>query len=486
MTPAIFYKDVRIGLKNLLIAPAVVATWPFLKVVAEGYYGQVLGEREFALFSIAVFVGFNCLIAMAIGAQVSAEERNAGTNLLLARLPISRWHLYTEKVVAGLTCVGLLYIATLVYLFFINADAVWDSESVLGTLPRYFFISMFSSYFFAIACSRFTQQSIAIMFISFGALCLLWLGIAVAQSVEEVDWYALRMAIAFMLLFFAVPAILVWRQWQLPLNPGLWRSPHQWTRITGLIWKSYAENGLLHAMCFVLLLATAVLALVYGESIRFGAMPPGGNPMAEGEYLAGNFIPILGVLLLAALGTNSYATSERKGLHCITYHHPIPRGLLFVTKQVAAIPAIAMVSLALVITLEGTAPAVSIVVLSAFLYLHAVQLCLTFPTGTVLVILAAFFGVWLTIAPIVAWMIPTEIYIVFEGFTPVHDPLLVGLVPLGFVTLGTALITWRLATNRRFLASSDRYRQRYSLACFLIVGAVTCVFVSVIQAVVVL
>jgi len=476
MTPAIFYKDVRIGLKNLLIAPAVVATWPFLKVVAEGYYGQVLGEREFALFSIATFVGLNCLIAMAVGAQVSAEERNAGTDLLLARLPISRWHLYTEKVVAGLTCVGLLYIATLVYLFFINADAVWDSESALGTLPRYFFISMFSSYFFAIACSRFTQQSIAIMFISFGAVCLLWLGIAVAHSVEEVDWHALRMTIAFMLLFFAVPAILVWRQWQLPLSPDLWRSPHQWIRITGLIWKSFAENGFLHAMCFLLLLATAVLPLVAGESMRFG----------ENGSLAETFIPTLGVLLLAALGTNSYATSERKGLHCITYYHPIPRGLLLVTKQVAAIPAIAMVSLALVITLEGTAPAVSIVVLSTFLYLHAVQLCLTFPTGTVLVILAAFFGVWLAIAPIVAWMIPTEIYIVFEGFTPVHDPLLVGLVPLGFVTLGTALITWRLATNRRFLASSDRYRQRYSLACSLIVGAVTCVFVSVIQAVVVL
>ena len=476
MTPAIFYKDVRIGLKNLLIAPAVVATWPFLKVVAEGYYGQVLGEREFALFSIAVFIGFNCLIAMALGAQVSAEERNAGTDLLLARLPISRWHLYTEKVVAGLTCVGLLYTATLVYLFFINADAVWDSESVLGTLPRYFFISMFSSYFFAIACSRFTQQSIAIMFISFGALCLLWLGIAVAQSVEEVDWYALRMAIAFMLLFFAVPAILVWRQWQLPLNPGLWRSPHQWTRITGLIWKSFSDNGLLHAMCFLLLLATAFLAPFPDESIRFG----------DSGSLAGTFIPLLGILLLAALGTNSYATSERRGLHCIAYYHPIPRGLLLVTKQVAAIPAIAMVSLALVLTLDGRVPAVSVVVFSTFLYLHAVQMCLTFPAGTVLVILAAFFGAWLTIAPIAAWMIPTEIYIVFEGFTPVHDPLLVGLIPLGFVTLGTALITWRLATNRRFLASSDRYRQRYSLACFLIVGAVTCVFVSVIQAVVVL
>lgn len=475
MTPAIFFKDVRIGLKHLLIAPvSLAAMYVLLKLIWEGHYGQPFGEAEIARFSIAVLACFNCFIAIVIGAQVMAEERNAGTDVLLARLPISQGHLYAEKVAAGLTSIALLYAATLLYLSFLGADAFWNSESILGTIPRFLFITMFSSYLFALVCSRYTHQSIAILFLSVGAECLLWLGIGVVDHIDEVDWYALRMTIAFAFVSFVVPAMLVWRQWHLPLHPGLWRSPHRRARVTGMIWKSFAENGFLHVMCFMLLLATVILALVSSESIRYG------------DSHAGTFIPVVGVLLLAALGTNSYATSERTGLHCITYYHPIPKGLLFLTKQVAALPAVLMVSFALVLTVQASVPAISIVVFSIFLYLHAVQVCLTYQKGTVVVILAALMGAWIVCLTIVAWMAPTDNAIIFDGFTPVHDPFLVGLIPLTLVAIGSLWTTWRLATNRRFLASSDTYRQRYSLACFLGVGAATGLLVSLVQQVVVL
>ena len=122
MTPVIFYKDLRIGLKNLLLAPAaLVLAYLGLKLVWEGHYGRVISEQELANVSVVLLATFNSFIAIIAGAQVSAEEKTAGTNLFLARLPISKRHLYIEKVAAGLCGIAVLYVATLAYLSFFES-----------------------------------------------------------------------------------------------------------------------------------------------------------------------------------------------------------------------------------------------------------------------------------------------------------------------------------------------------------------------------
>ena len=200
----------------------------------------------------------------------------------------------------------------------------------------------------------------------------------------------------------------------------------------------------------------------------------------------GSFIPMIGTLLLAALGTSSYAVNERHGLKCVTYYHPVSRGLIFATKLMVAIPAILMVSVALALTVKETVPTVGIFVLGFLIYLLAVHACLMYQKGTVIVILAGLLGVACVIGTIVLWMVPTDKAFFFDGFTPVHDPYLVGLIPFSMVTLGSLITGYCLATNRRFLAGTDVYRQRYTLGCYLAVGLVTCGLVSVIQVFVVL
>ena len=84
----IFYKDVRIGLKHLLIVPAMFALmYLAMKLIAEGHYGHVATQQEIGAISLAMLATFNTFIAIVIGAQVTAEEKHAGTHLLLARLP---------------------------------------------------------------------------------------------------------------------------------------------------------------------------------------------------------------------------------------------------------------------------------------------------------------------------------------------------------------------------------------------------------------
>ena len=397
MAPMIFRKDLQIGLKNLLITPAMLfLAYVILKVVVEGLYGQATGEAELAGLNLGVLFIFNCIIAIVIGAQVSAEEHTAGTDVLLARLPISTTHLYTEKIAAGLCCIGLLYVATLLYLSFFDLDGAWDNPSSIGTVSGNLFIVMLSSFVIAIVCSRFTQQSIAILLISFGAECLLWMGIGVVGSVDAVDWYALRVTLVAVILCFVVPSILVWRQWTLPMRPDLWGMAHQPTPIRGLLWKGFAENGTLHVVCLLLLLATLVLSIASLESIRVG------------DSEVGVIVAVMGVLLLAALSTNSYSILERKGLHCITYYHPITRDLFYLTKQAVAIPAVLMVSVALALSIQESVPGVSIILTSFFLYLVAVQTGLTFQSGTVVVILGSLVGAWIVIGTILIWMTPME------------------------------------------------------------------------------
>ena len=475
MAPMIFYKDVRIGLKHLLIVPAMFTLmYLAMKLIAEGHYGHVATQQEIGAISLVMLTTFNTFIAIVIGAQVMAEEKNAGTNLLLARLPISRGHLYTEKIVAGLSCVAILYAASLFYLSFLDLENAWKNSISFGTIPGNLAIAMFSAYAFAIALSRFTHQSIAILLVSFGAECLLWFAIAIIASTEAIDWYVIRVSGMFLLLFFVVPTILLWRKWQLPLHPALWGTTDQRTRLKGLIWKSFAENGLLHVMCLLLLSATLILVYSSSASIR------------HGDSIVGTCIVMMGVLLFAALGSSAYATNERKGLHCIAYYHPIPRGHLFAAKQLAALPSIVIVSLALVLTVSEVVPAVTVVVFAIFMYLQALQICLTYQTGTVIVILAAMICAWMVVGSIWAWMTPTDNALIVDGFTPVNDPYLVALIPLTLVTFGSLSSSWRLATDRRFLASSDVYRQRVSLVYFLVVGAITALVVSLIQEVVVL
>ncbi len=227
-------------------------------------------------------------------------------------------------------------------------------------------------------------------------------------------------------------------------------------------------------MCLLLLVATLILAYSSSDSIR------------HGDSIVGTFVVMMGVLLFAALGSNAYATNERRGLHCIAYYHPIPRGLLFAAKQLAALPSIVLVALALVLTVGEVVPAVSVVVLGIFIYLQAVQVCLTYQTGTVIVILAAMISAWMVVGSIWAWMTPTDNALILDGFTPANNPYLVALIPLTLVALGSLLSSWRLAKDRRFLASSDAYRQRVSLVHYLLVGAIAALVVALIQKVVVL
>ena len=129
IAPVVFYKDLRVGFKHLLVAPAVlVIAYLGIEFVWQGHYGAVPTELEIARLYMSLLACFNCFIAIIIGGQVTAEEKNAGTNLFLARLPISKKHLYLEKVAAGLCGVTILYLASMAYLSFFDMDGVLKIE----------------------------------------------------------------------------------------------------------------------------------------------------------------------------------------------------------------------------------------------------------------------------------------------------------------------------------------------------------------------
>ena len=271
--------------------------------------------------------------------------------------------------------------------------------------------------------------------------------------------------------------IVVIQKWQLRVRPEIWSTGTKQARMKGLVIKSLSENIALHGVCGLLFLASIARLVIQGP--------------VKSEVLLGKDVPfqaamllVVGYYLLAALGTNAYSTAECGGLHCMIYHHPIPRRDLLVSKIIASLPSVFICLVSLILVFQEIQPT-SIFVGGLFVFGCGldIRLWLINSVNTILITLTWTSGV---IHIISIWMFSYEFPWFSWGFEPVHDRWLVAVLPLTSMTVLSAISLWHTATSQDFVSRSQKYRQRYNGLLAIGVYGATCVLMAMLRQVVTL
>jgi len=415
------------------------------------------------------------------------QERSAGTDWFLARLPISKQRIFLEKVCAGLVFLLLLFVLS--EIFYAATDAailpIWEPDRNFGSFHSNLFLALFSSFVIAVGFSKFLTQPMAIFFAAFTTQIILWTSAQTLFTDVEADFMGTVIAFTYIVLCFGLPFVLAWKQWRYPLNPTVWGSPGSRTQFKGLVFKTWGYDALLNI--------TALLLLVSALILNFTAVDVTTLESRYEVFLVENgmnttittFVTGFALLLLMAVGANAYTTSDGDGLNCIAYAHPVPRTQLFLSKLAAAVPIVLVVWLIAWLNYRETIPAISIGVFCVFIYITAMHMSL-WMRSQLLIILGTLSGAIMAFTLTSAWMIPRGFPIYFKGFMPTYDPYLVGLIPLSLIILCSVLTAWRMATNRRFLAATEKNRAKYNLVGTLASLAAVYVVITVLPQVVVL
>ncbi len=474
----VFRKDVRVLLKPLLWC--VVLQWLYIVGVAviylvNGWPDLMVAASEVAVATQWMFGGLYGLVA---AAHFLAEERTAGTDVFLRRLPVSRARINAEKIAAELTAVAFLWVCFAAsHLLALPLGGLWRKEIsaemtglplagpvAIGGILALVYVS---SYLVGLLVSLAARQTTVIVLVGFA---IWWTGFGFLMLALD-DQLGMSWDMVWLILLpyaplVAAPLFMASSGWRFRISRAASWPLSGRTRMVGHVWKSIAENSLLQ-MLSVGFLVSALVA----PSVVF-------DPMLVG---------VGGLLLVAALGTAAYAPLEKQGLHCVLYQHPVPRSHLFWAKTIAAIVPVLAVSAGAFLhwSRQAPMPFLTVLALAAFAYACAVLLTLTFHRQ-VTALLATLATVFLTVVwPILlaeSWAPATGVHFHWtlpsaeEGFV-----LFMGAsLPLALLAVGCHMASWRMATDRAVLTGSARYRLTYFSGLYsLVVGVSALLTVAV-------
>lgn len=470
--PMIYYKDLRGVLQTMLLLPLLLLVGYILEeFIFPNIYHIESSSETLATSIVVTIVIMSGLLAAIAGARVFAEETAASTHLFLSRFPISKHRLCVEKIGAGLTALAILYALSIVAIYGLDLDEQHRSKPTdIGSIWANLAIITFTTYAAAIWISRHIAQPIAVVLAALTLESLLWAIASIPITQQPIDYGIAFGSVLLVVGVFTLPFLLTSQRWQWHRLQPSWGSS-KWLQFRGLALKSFADLGLLNTLCTGLLIFTWLTNEATSQAL-LASLHPGYDPQI--------LVPLLSALFVCALGALSYSTIERDAQRCILYNHPVPRSQLFVAKQVAALPALLAVFASIMLTRQDL-PVFSLGVICLLIYTHSVQFALVLHRGTVIVLLGAMTIIALLIGLVALWVTPAEHYMFFPGIVSDVDKTLIATVPLAFVTFGVLISTYNMATSRRFLAGSERYRLRYFLVTAVVTGITTCAFTSIIQ-----
>ncbi len=484
-TPMVFFKEVKyVGGSALSIPAAWLFFWYVLHYFAlEFFFGSTGTEKSFLIGLVVGLFMFNAIVGVVAGNYFMAEETNAGTDAFLFRLPMSCERLYGEKLLGGLLCLSVLYLITLIYLNQFDLDLAFpERPDQWGSIASNLFLLMFSCYVVAVVLSRYTSNSLTILFATLGIECLFIVILMVAVGIfrgeatfADIIWKDLLQVISWGVICFVIPILAIWQKWQLSLKPEIWGAPENRTLLKGLVWKSVSENLISHIMCVAVFAGTIVWVALGGG--------------VEAQELIGSEVPylgavilILGYILVSALGSSAYSTEECDGLNCILYHHPIPRRQLLLAKVMAALPSFVLIAFSIAIAYPKM-PVVSVVIftLLAFVIALGTKLYMVKPVPALLTSMTISICVFMTIW---MWMVPREYPVFFKGFQPVNDVWLVGAAPAIVLLVGGFTQLWFWSTGTNAMSLNEDSRRRYHGRLMVYLFAITCALMWVLRQVV--
>lgn len=461
----VFRKDVRALLRLLpsfLVLQLLTVVGAALLFWVKGWPGLRSVTSEVAVATQWLFGHAYALVA---AAYFLAEERNAGTEIFLRRLPVSRARINAEKIGAGLTVVALLwacFVATHLLALPMGGlwstemlasgilgesqpDGLWKTTAFVGGMLATVYVS---SYLVGLLVSLAVRQVIVVVLVGFA----IWWAVFVFLMVLDSELPVTRDMVWLNLLVYAplvaAPLVMALPGRRFRFFPATtWSFVGRW-RLAGLVWKSITANSLLQALCLVFLVTALFL---------------------RGDVDAW-MVTAVGVILLAALGTAAYAPLEKEGLHCVLYQHPVPRLHLFWAQTIAAVAPVLAVSAAtfLLWNRQWSVPFLLVLALGCFAYACAVLLTLAFPKqltamlATIAVVFTTFIWPIVILEFLSPNVIPQFAFIttdtIFGSGNAGFIALQATALPVTLLAVGCFWAARRMATDRAVLTGSPRYR----------------------------
>lgn len=480
MVSKIFYKELKRATIWLLAFPFLLADWFVASEVFSVRLGWENSPRDLITGGLTTAFVVNTLIAIVVGIAVISDERAKGTDAFLLRLPISKMQILREKLLAGSIFLFSLYLVTAAcyWIFMPEGAYLFASryEQPLGSYYGNLFLAMFSGYVVAVLSSFKLQQPLAIFLVAFIVQCSIWIFARVWLTDSPLRNEGALIATWYLLIIFGMPVLLVWKKWNFSVPPSVWGTRESRTLFKGLVWKHIAQDGMLYIISIGLLF----LALVYG------VLGPDFETLTRRELVAAqNSFPYLlvagtSILLPIALGANAYGLYDGQGLNCALYNHPISRTQLFVAKMTAALPILAVSFIGLLMTLGESWPVITLSVWILFSYFSAIRMSLWLKSIVLIILSSVSWCIFLA-AMVLVWMQATPEFLFFGDFEPVNDYRIIAAIPLALIALGTVVSAWHMATNRHFLAGSDRFKVWFNAAGSCAVYVFTIASVGVLQ-----
>ncbi|NKB33714.1 MAG: hypothetical protein GKR91_11505 [Pseudomonadales bacterium] len=481
MFSQIFYKDLKLASRWLLAYPFILLEWVIAYYLFADRLDWEVDQETFVAGCLTVAFVMNTILSMVVGIGVIADEEDKGTDQFLKRLPLSTFQVLREKIFAGICFLLFLYaISFFVYAVFLPEGAILldnNREDDIGTYPINLFVAMFTSFIFSVAASTVFKQQIIIFLITLVAECSIWIGLRLVMTRTELQVEGALISIWYMALIFGLPALLAWKNWRFSLNPSIWGSPQSRTLFKGLVFKHIAQDGLLYILSGGLLVIAIIYAIVGPDMASLTTRMEVLDVQSSFTYLA---ISGLAIFMPITVGASAYSNNEGQGLACTLYLQPVSRTQLFLSKILAALPIIAISYFGLLITLGDRWPSISLFVWTIFAYAIALHISLWIPSLVLIILAAVSWGVFL-LSMVLIWMEPTVEFLFFGSFVPNYDYRIVALIPLTFLTIGSLVSSWHMATNRKFLAGSIEYKAKFNALESCAVYAVAILGVGVVQ-----
>ncbi len=471
MLSTIFQHSLTRHLRLLAIFPSTFGAFYLVYLLVLQPSGRQLGSEVFSVALLPISYCLAVFIAILVGIAIIADDRQAGSDQFLLRLPVSRRRLLTEKFAAGtLFLLGLSALIISYYLLLPDAESAWRGDGIQSFLsfPFSLMLSLSLAFVAAVAYSLFLRQPLVIFLAALCTVGMAWLLLQVLMTEVRMDWRGAGLSLTYLFLFFALPGILGRQQWQLSLPDSLLRPPSGRRPFSALLLKELAAEGFLQLLALLLLLAAMAFWFLLPEAAQLSR-----QELYEAQHNVPRYLLIgIAALLPITLGAHAYSANEGQGLACILYNHPASRQQLFLAKLLAAAPLLFCCWLSLLLVYDPAVPAFSLALFLFFLFVAALHtsLWLVSPMLNILLVTCAAILVYYLIG---GWMTAREAPWYFRGFSPLNDPYLVGLIPLSGLLLGCSIASWRQACDRRYLAATAERKARLSGISWLLVILIT-------------
>lgn len=291
----------------------------------------------FAPFLQAAFTAFYTLVAAAIW---MAEEREAGTERFLRRLPASRARVWGEKLAAGLIAVGVLLVLQAFWM--LAGCALWGVPFWFTQTRVFFHITLCAlvSVLIGFPLSWWLRNSSSVIILGAIAQCVFWwifelLPLVPVQS--NWDFNAGTAELSVMLAPALLPALLFGLLHLAAQTYAGARFGMRWFG-GGLFPLEISRQWLHYGLASSLLLAAVILW------INKTALQSPDVEFAKDSLCIVCIIAV--VAMLTALGFTLYSNLEKNGIRCVLYHHSISRHRVFWAKFGAALPSVLLYAFA--------------------------------------------------------------------------------------------------------------------------------------------